>query len=157
MHCFAKQSVQRCNNPGKPADQTKTNPQLFFLSSPISLFYADQNLYDRAFFFSLSFATILIGNIQLVILYLSLQSCVCVISLFSADTLGGTSNTTLRILSVRGVPPLLYGQNFRQKKGYGFGGYPPPPLYGHSPEKSSLKSAKNGDFCPKNTCFWSKK
>ena len=29
-----------------------------------------------------------------------------------------------------GPPPPLYGQNFRQKKGYGFGGYPPPPLYG---------------------------
>ena len=56
----------------------------------------------------------------------------------------------------KGGPPPLYGQNFLQKKGYGFGGYPPP-LYGHSPEKSSSKSAKNGDFCPKNTCFWSKK
>ena len=44
-----------------------------------------------------------------------------------------------------GTPP-LYGQNFRQKKGYG-----------HSPEKCSSKSAKNGVFCPKNTCFWSKK
>ena len=45
--------------------------------------------------------------------------------------LGRTSNTILRILSVRGVPPPpLYGQNFLQKKGYGFGGYPPPPLYG---------------------------
>ena len=30
--------------------------------------------------------------------------------------LGATSNTTLRILSVRGVPPPLYGQNFRQQK-----------------------------------------
>ena len=58
---------------------------------------------------------------------------------------------------LRGVPPPLYGQNFRQKKGYGFGGYPPLPLYGHSPEKCSSKSAKNGVFCPKNTCFWSKK
>ena len=26
-----------------------------------------------------------------------------------------------------GTPP-LYGQNFRPKKSYGFGGYPPPPL-----------------------------
>ena len=42
--------------------------------------------------------------------------------------LGGTSNTTLRILSVRGVPPSLYGQNFLKKKGYGYGGYPPPPF-----------------------------
>ena len=25
-------------------------------------------------------------------------------------------------------PPPLYGQNFKQKGGYGFGGYPPPPL-----------------------------
>ena len=44
-----------------------------------------------------------------------------------------------------------------QKIGYGFGGYPPPPLYGFFSEKISSKSAKNGDFCPKNTCFWSKK
>ena len=47
-------------------------------------------------------------------------------------------------------PPPLYGQNFRQKKGYGFGGYPPLPLYGHSPENFSSKSAKSG-------VFWAKK
>ena len=38
----------------------------------------------------------------------------------------------------RGYPPLpLYGQNFWQKGGYGFGGYPPPlPLYGQNPQSS---------------------
>ena len=55
-----------------------------------------------------------------------------------------------------GTPPPLRTK-FSPKKSYGFGGYPPPPLYGHSPEKMSSKSAKNGVFCPKNTCFWSKK
>ena len=42
------------------------------------------------------------------------------------STLGRTSNTTLRILSVSGVslPPLR--KKFRQKRSYGFGGYPPP-------------------------------
>ena len=42
----------------------------------------------------------------------------------------------LRILFVRGVPPPLFGQNFRQKGGYGFGGYPRPPLYGQNPQSS---------------------
>ena len=44
------------------------------------------------------------------------------------EELGKGSNTTLRILSVRGVPPPLYGQNFRQKKVTDLGGTPPPPL-----------------------------
>ena len=34
------------------------------------------------------FRVYLIGNLQLVILYLSLQNCLLVLSLFSADTLG---------------------------------------------------------------------
>ena len=72
-------------------------------------------------------------------------------------TLGRWSNTTMRNLSVRGVPPPPLQTKILQKKSYGFGGYPPPPLYGHSPEKCSSKSARNGVFCPKNTCFWSKK
>ena len=32
-------------------------------------------------------------------------------------------------------PPPLYGQNFRQKGSYGFGGYPPPPLRTKSAKK----------------------
>ena len=32
-----------------------------------------------------------------------------------------------------GTPP-PYGFFFRQKRSYGFGGYPPPPLYGFSPK-----------------------
>ena len=75
----------------------------------------------------------------------------------STFLLGKTSNTTLRILSVRGVPSPLYGQNFRQKKSYGFGRYLPSPLYGFSPENFSSKRAKNVFFCSKNTWFWSKK
>ena len=56
-----------------------------------------------------------------------------------------------------GTPPPFTDKIFSKKKVTDLGGTPPPPLYGHSPEKSSSKSAKNGDFCPKNTCFWSKK
>ena len=46
---------------------------------------------------------------------------------------GRTSNTTLRILSVSGVPPPPCSKKpdfSPKKKGYGFGGYPRPPVYG---------------------------
>ena len=43
-------------------------------------------------------------------------------------SLGRPSNTTLRILSVRGVTPTLYGQNFRKKGVTDLGGTPSPPL-----------------------------
>ena len=52
--------------------------------------------------------------------------------------LGRTSNTTLRILSVKWVPPPLYGQNFRHKKVTDLGGTPPP-LLRTSPQKKFLK------------------
>ena len=45
---------------------------------------------------------------------------------FDKINYGKTSNTTLRILSVRGVPPPPLRIFFRQKRSYGFGGYPPP-------------------------------
>ena len=57
---------------------------------------------------------------------------------FVKSYLGKTSNTTLRILSVRGVPPPLYGLFFWQKRSYGFGGAPPPRLR-IFPRKFSLK------------------
>ena len=69
--------------------------------------------------------------------------------------LGRTLNTNLRILSGRGYSPLCR-QNFR-KKSYGCGGYPPSPLYRHSPKKCSSKRTKNCVLCPKNTCFFVKK
>ena len=54
-----------------------------------------------------------------------------------------------------GTPP-LYGQNFLQKKGYGFGGYPPP--FTDIPPKNLLKKVlkmvifaqKTPVFGPKN-------
>ena len=50
---------------------------------------------------------------------------------------GATSNTTLWILSVRGVPPPpIYGFFSRQKRSYGFGGYPSPPVYGQNLQSS---------------------
>ena len=49
-----------------------------------------------------------------------------------------------------GTPPPLR-IFFRQKKSYGFGGYPPPPLYGLFPEKFSSKRARNGASCSKIT------
>ena len=53
-----------------------------------------------------------------------------------------TSNTTLRILSVRGVPP-PFTPPLRiflvQKIGYGFGGYSPPPLYRFFSAKRGLR------------------
>ena len=52
----------------------------------------------------------------------------------SHQPLGRRSDTTLRILSVRGVPPPLYGQNFRQKKVTDLGGTPFPPFTDFSPK-----------------------
>ena len=40
-----------------------------------------------------------------------------------------------------------------QKIGYGFGGYPPPPLYGFPPENFSSKRAKNCVFAQKTPDF----
>ena len=56
---------------------------------------------------------------------------------FKNVILGGTSNTTLRILSVRGYPPPPLQTKFSPKKRLRIRGVPPTPLYGHSPEKSS--------------------
>ena len=68
-------------------------------------------------------------------------------------SLGRTSNTTLRNLSVRGVPlPPFTDEIFAKKKLRIWGGPPSPPLRTFS-QKCSLKSAKNGVFCPQNTCF----
>ena len=57
----------------------------------------------------------------------------------------------------KGGPPPPFTDKIFAKKKLRIWGVPPLPLYGHSPEKCSSKSAKNGVFCPKNTCFWSKK
>ena len=52
-----------------------------------------------------------------------------------------------------GTPPPVRTKNL-PKKNYGFGGFPPSPLYGHSSENFSSVSAKNNVFCQKkNTCF----
>ena len=61
---------------------------------------------------------------------------------------GKPSNTTLRILFVRGVPPPLYRQTFRQGRSHGLRGPPPPPLRTFFAQKC-LKIV----FLPKNTCF----
>ena len=70
-----------------------------------------------------------------------------------------TSNTTLQILSVRGLPPpppLL--TKFSLKKSYGFRGYPPSPLYGHLPNFFSLKEGSKNCVLAENTpIFRSKK
>ena len=84
----------------------------------------------------------------------------------------------MRILSVRGVPTPLYGQNFRQKKVTDLGGTPLPPFTDIFPknvlQKVLLKivffAQKTPDFGPKNrlgiggvpvwrfpsTCLWMK-
>ena len=48
-------------------------------------------------------------------------------------------------------PSPFHGCLFWQKRSYGFGGYPPPAVYGFSPENFSSKRAKNCVFCSKNT------
>ena len=74
-------------------------------------------------------------------------------------TIGRTSNATLRILSVRGVPPLFTDNIFGKKELRIWG---VPPLYGFFPENFSSKRAKNcvfllkktPDFDPKKLRIW---
>ena len=74
-----------------------------------------------------------------------------------------TSNTTLQILSVRGLPPPPpppppLRTKFSLKKSYGFRGYPPSPLYGHLPNFFSLKEGSKNCVLAENTpIFRSKK
>ena len=67
--------------------------------------------------------------------------------------LGKRSNTTLRILSVRGVPPPLYGQNFRQKKVTDLGGTPLPPFTDIPPKNVLQKVLKMVFFAQKTPVF----
>ena len=50
-----------------------------------------------------------------------------------------------------GTPPSLYGFFSRQKRSYGFGGYPPPPFTDFSPKKILQKGLKFVVFLLKNT------
>ena len=63
--------------------------------------------------------------------------------------LGRISNTTLRILSERGVPP-PFTDFFWQKRSYGFGGYPPPPFTNFSPKNVLQKGLKIVFFAQKH-------
>ena len=72
-------------------------------------------------------------------------------------TKGGHQILLCGFCPLGGYPPSFTDKIFSKKKVTDLGGTPPHPLYGHSPEKCSSKSAKNGVFSPKNTCFWFKK
>ena len=72
--------------------------------------------------------------------------------------LGKTSNSTLRILSVRGVPLPPLRTKFSPKKVTDLGGTPPSPLTDTPPKNFLQKVLKMAFFATKkNTCFWSKK
>ena len=67
--------------------------------------------------------------------------------------LGGTSNTTLRILSVRGVPPPFTDKIFAKKKVTDLGGTPPPPFTDIPPKNVLQKVLKMVFFAQKTPLF----